>query len=1658
MLIKLIKLKFLSFFLLLSVYSIGQEFNHRLTSPAGAATPTRKIAGVAFDQDMNVFLCDATTKSIHVYDSQGNALRTISALKTVDGEFKLINPVLVTVDANGTLYIYDDGLGKILSLPSSGQGKVFGQKGSGLGQLGNISALAVDSRGYCYALNASSKRIDVYGADGNYLTWISGTNVPFDNPIDIGVNGANELCVLEKDGATVYMFNASGNLVNTNRSLSSRKEVALTKPISLAVMNNGDFLILDAATGKSTMFSRSGAVLGTVGSKGNAGTGVFGEPVQILGQASSMKLAILDRATQQVQIFDVKSSSKQVQVDPKRYKLQGIKSTLPAIHAMATSPQGLRYVIPAKDRTKVVAYRDTTSQDVFSVIGKLKDAVDIASDSIGNFYVIDKDADEVLMFDDKGSFIRKFGKEIQERLKEPVSLVVQKSGNIIVADQSRGSLYQWSSQGVFKKIITSTENSVIKSPKKIQVDSKDQIYVFDESANCIYRTGSGGWPTAEKKIVGRGLRPGDKPGEIVDFFVDPLDLVHVFNKTTSQFEVYEWDFEPVLKYSIGSPVQGTYGFADVSVMSMDRLNLRVFVANAKGENQRAFQFMVPPPIPDGKVTYDVLDGNLQLYFSKMKSPAVVAYGLMEKNFDGDQMVYRVNGSNFSITDQKDDKLHRYGFVSMSWSDYSEPSFWFDDYFTFGKKMLASNRYSEALGAWQLALEKCGQPARMTEYVASHLSDEALKMINKKEVIEAKRFVEFSHKIMPSDKRIISIYGTVHKAYYEYLIGLGQTDLLLDDVKKHFDKPALKSLIIHTADSVSSILSLEESLSSINTAVSIKKKLIEWDNNAEYHATLSMAYAELYDFKRVRDVTAPELESILREVIKYGQTGYTGLKQAKFNYFDCHLTLLRAFNATGKYDDVQKQAGVELGSASSSMSKSVQKSYRKELANSYALQKRYDMSETEYKTLMSLDPSDREVQSAFADMLAQAGKYDVAKGVLQQLLVNADQPATYISRIGRIELENGRYAEASFQLEKAIEADPSVSMNYGYLAEAYDLAGNSTKARDNYEVALAYLNKTLNNVNRNNFTATDMAMLRVKREQYLLAAAKIALAEGDKETAAGYYEKLTKINPNSAKAWHGYGNICMESGRVYDAMEAFDKALNLEPDNKTFSSSFTSAISAREAALKNQTPLSIIEIRVKDIYPALYKNYADARQLPLGEVVLANNTSDQITPTSVTVFIAEYMSQPTPVSASSISGYSNDRLKISAIFPDKILMNDEKRSLTAEVAINYVRNGKPEVIQKSVVFSVLGRNAITWSDKRFMAAFVSPQDQQFIDFAKESDAFFRTSPSYGMNKTILKAMQLYTVLEDAGISYSADPNQSYSKVSMHGDQLDFLQYPVETIQRKGGDCDDLVALMSGVLENSGVPSAYIDMPGHVMVAFDSGLKPSDLNASGLNNKDVIVMGDHVWIPLETTLIGSRNFMLAWKGGAERFYQELHEGNFPELIPMTDAWKFYQPASYHQQGFDLKFSASNKAIATYDALVNQLVAKTRNQAVEEWRNRYNTEPGNTYVMNQYAMLMAQTGNIIDAQKVFLEALEINSEDASLLNNLGNLAYLEGNYKMAISYYEQAHGFDQSDADILINLCRANLAVGNKAAAAEWYNKAITLNAETGDLYIHLKTQLK
>ncbi|MFN5619764.1 MAG: tetratricopeptide repeat protein [Flavobacteriales bacterium] len=1652
----------------LGVYA--QSYNHlgivdaaKVREAAVKATPMMVLpASTDFSESAintinQLYVLDEDQACIYVFDELLFLREVIKTIETTTGKVELRSPKHLCIDRFNNLYVYDSKLGKIIKKPVKGDALLIGQAGWGVGELGDVKDIAVDSKGLCYVLNRSRNVVDVYSPDGIYLTWITGTK-PFHDPMGIGMNGADELYVLDSQGPTVYVFNDAGNLVNTNTDLATRKNVLLKDPVSMAVLYNGDFLVMDEKLCVVYHFNRVSDLLGTIGSKGESREGVFVHSKHLSSApGTSNRMAILDDKAGRVHYYEVQHLKPLKEEPSRRVKMIESTTLRKPVFDLAVGSNGLRYVIPAGDRSRVIAYKDTSQLDEFTISGIIDEAAAIACDTLGNLYVADRGVDEVLVFNGTGSLVRRIGKEIAEKLKNPTSLVVQSNGSLVVADEGRGSLLQWNLQGQFVKVITSADNSVMRSPVRIDCDSKDQLYVWDDDLNAVLRIGSGGWPTAEKQLHVRSEKPGGPPGTIGDFYVDPLDQIHVYNKTNHQIEVYTWEFEPVLIYSIGYPGKSKGAIGNVDQVMLDTRTLNIYLTMDDGEAQKVYHYLVPPPMPSNTMLFDVVDNKLIANFSRVKSKAVVAYGLTRPTAVGDSVVYRTEGNSFTITQSSTDhQLYHYDFVALSWSDHSDPSMGFDDYFHYAEAMVDAHKYQEAIGSWMLALETMGKQSGMVEHIARRLGEVSTKLLQEQNIDMAIDYVKAAFRLSPKSEFIKSRYRDAVMAHYSHLVNQREINTVISDMQVNISNTTLRTIYLQTADTLARVLALQDNLNSINDAIKVQKKMMEWDANPLYSEALGISFFELYKFKSIRQTSTLELRSVLEEALTNSREAYRLQKGAGKPYFLAHLIQLAAMNELGKYKEVETQATAELGSASAVMSKEVIIAYRMQLAKSFSLQDNHTGAEGEYTNMLSLMPGNREASELLIEELIALQKYDAASDILHQLMLGKEENANYTFTLGRISLYKSNGGEAVFQLEKALSQDPALRNAYGFLADAYALSTNNLQAIKNYVLAIQYTDEQLAKTGQGNRNKQEAAALPQERLRYLKAAAKIYAELQNHKEALAMNLRLIKLQDTDAMAQFGAGQASVHLGRIYNAVEHFQRAVALDPTNSSYAAALKAAEKQRSDLIASSKPLSIADVMVNEIFPSIYKNYSDVHQLPAGEIVLTNTTESAISPSSLTVFCPEVMSSPTQVQCQGINAKSNSIVRFPALFNEAILENTEARMLQMEAVLTYMHNGQEQVVRKSGSFMLNNRNAIVWSDKRRMASFIAPATDLLVDYNKQAEQVFKGMPKYGLSRTILKAGQLYTVLNRAGLAYSSDPNQGYANLSLRTELKDFLQFPLETFVRKGGDCDDLVALYGALLESGGVSAAYIDVPGHVMVAFDCGVKSSQMAEYGLTAGEVIVMSDRVWIPIEATKIGTTGFFSAWKAASERYYRELEAGHFPELIPFSEAWNIYKPSTYQPKGLVLEVPNDERVKEEYRQFVVQFVSKTKQSSIDELKARCVAEPENVFVRNALGTLLTQTGQYEEAKKVFLETLEMTPESAIVINNLGNVAFLQGKYSEAMKYYEQALQLDETDAQIHINICKTYLQQGEKVKARSSFDAAIKLDPALAELYNELNKQ--
>jgi len=121
-----------------------------------------------------------------------------------------------------------------------------------------------------------------------------------------------------------------------------------------------------------------------------------------------------------------------------------------------------------------------------------------------------------------------------------------------------------------------------------------------------------------------------------------------------------------------------------------------------------------------------------------------------------------------------------------------------------------------------------------------------------------------------------------------------------------------------------------------------------------------------------------------------------------------------------------------------------------------------------------------------------------------------------------------------------------------------------------------------------------------------------------------------------------------------------------------------------------------------------------------------------------------------------------------------------------------------------------------------------------------------------------------------LTYTSDPRAT----------SEYVQYPKQTLELKGGDCDDLSVCYSSLLESIGIETALVDYQSknklsHVNLMFNTKLSPQQANLITENDTKYFIRKnengvDEIWIPVETTSLS--DFDTAWSIASDKFQDE------------------------------------------------------------------------------------------------------------------------------------------------------------------------------------------
>ncbi len=126
-----------------------------------------------------------------------------------------------------------------------------------------------------------------------------------------------------------------------------------------------------------------------------------------------------------------------------------------------------------------------------------------------------------------------------------------------------------------------------------------------------------------------------------------------------------------------------------------------------------------------------------------------------------------------------------------------------------------------------------------------------------------------------------------------------------------------------------------------------------------------------------------------------------------------------------------------------------------------------------------------------------------------------------------------YDEARTYFEKAVEHDPEFATAYFYLANANSWLGNTKARSEAYEKAKEYLHKTSG------------------KERLYLEARIAAFFEGKPDKYVEILKQIIKEYPREKGAYHSLGFYYTGRGKYDPAIEEYNKALALDPNNGFF---------------------------------------------------------------------------------------------------------------------------------------------------------------------------------------------------------------------------------------------------------------------------------------------------------------------------------------------------------------------------------------------------------------------------------------------------------------------------------------------------------------------------
>jgi len=635
---------------------------------------------------------------------------------------------------------------------------------------------------------------------------------------------------------------------------------------------------------------------------------------------------------------------------------------------------------------------------------------------------------------------------------------------------------------------------------------------------------------------------------------------------------------------------------------------------------------------------------------------------------------------------------------------------------------------------------------------------------------------------------------------------------------------------------------------------------------------------------------------------------------------------------------------------------------------------------------------------------------VAKGGLEG-------PMAIIYPLGYFLFTQKDYAGAIRELDKVIKIDPKNLDAYILMGKSLNALGKSGDAMNAIKSAI--------DLNKDDVTAR-------------LELGKIYMDNNLPDMAIAEFQAITAAAPKEALAYNLLGKTFLKKKMFGEAIDALSTAARLNPGD-AFKQDLNLAYEAKRKMEQGKMAGPAIDIKsvtINKVFSSLYKFY---NTTPIGEIKITNNSTEVFPKVKVSLKVLNYMDFSTDREVKDIKPGTAETVPLYASFNNKILEIVEDTPGQAAIELSYYVEQKEEKTTLTIPVTIYNRNALTWITPAMISAFVTPKDEPVNDFARGVMQRYPENPAL-LNKQLATAMLIFDALGAYGITYSPDPNNPYEKVSRDAGAVDSLRYPRETLKLKTGDCDDLSTLISALLENLGIETAFIGTPGHLhlMLKLDIDLQKAD--TISLNPEQYVIFDNQIWIPVESTALGS-SFHEAWYKGSEIYYRWEKEKKV-EITRVHDAWVIYQPATLPPATWSPALPSKDRIDAILAREISLQKTKKILGIIKPYQDMLEKNPQDLKARQQLGLIYAENDLHAEAMGEFNAIVAADPSNSDAYTNMGNIYLLTGNVDDALENYKKAEAITSEDAEIKVNLVITYYKKGMLKEAQAKFKEAIDI----------------